>query len=565
MTTIQAEGERLLGRRSRMARCVGENSTQRGEAELIEAVRQGDDVAFGALYELHCDDVRRLARRLSRDQHEADDVASEVFCNTLRALRRGAGPDDALGPYLLRSVRNTLIKTRTRTDTAHASPVTHESLDRVDDNDPYPTPGPASVAFGAVSERHRRVLWSVEIEGVPTATVAEIENIGAPAAASLAYRARCSLRRAFIGASIPATVAPDCVPARSLIASYVDGQLGHDKSAVVDDHVAACIDCAAALDGARQLKSGLGSKSPFALLLLGWRSAVAVAERAVTGLLAASPLAALSGTAALALGVGAIVAIEPHLHEPTEMVSSAPIQAAVSAPMIEPDSLDFDTTATAWLRSQASAADADVQNLGVGRTGAEDVSDAVDNVASDPSMDQFDYPIDLPQDWPGVLPVDRPVDPADDPLEPVLDAVDDTIGTVTGTTTDILVAVVDTVDSTSDGATDAVVAAVDTSTDLVDDVLVAVVDVVDDTTQAVTDLDIVDPAVGDVVDGVVDDVLGGVTDQPVTQTVDDVVVGVVDTVDETLDGVLGILTDDADTGGETGRGGGLLGLLGLGG
>ena len=135
-------------------------STRAGDTsdrELLDAVRAGDSSAYAVLYELHADSVQRLARRLCRDAHEADDVVSEVFANTLRAIQRGGGPRDEFGLYALRSVRNTVIKLRTRSDSAHAQPVELAELDRAAPDEPYHLAGDVS------GRCWRSCSWSLDV------------------------------------------------------------------------------------------------------------------------------------------------------------------------------------------------------------------------------------------------------------------------------------------------------------------------------------------------------------------------------------------------------------------
>jgi RNA polymerase sigma-70 factor (ECF subfamily) len=53
--------------------------SQRTDRELVEAARQGDREAFGALVRLHQRRVYRLALQLLRSPAEAEDVTQETF------------------------------------------------------------------------------------------------------------------------------------------------------------------------------------------------------------------------------------------------------------------------------------------------------------------------------------------------------------------------------------------------------------------------------------------------------------------------------------------------------
>ena len=57
------------------------------DAELITAVRSGDSAAFSPLYLRHVGAARALARQLTRDPNEAEDLVSEAFAKVLPSSR----------------------------------------------------------------------------------------------------------------------------------------------------------------------------------------------------------------------------------------------------------------------------------------------------------------------------------------------------------------------------------------------------------------------------------------------------------------------------------------------
>lgn len=167
------------------------------DAELIAQVRDGDLGSYGALYERYIASLRRLARTLARDLHEADDVVSEVFVNTLRAIVSGQGPVDEFGAYVHRSVRNTVAKLRTRTDTAHTVPTPDEQLDVVAAVDSPYLGGDINRAYRELPERYRTVLWHTSVEGRTPQELAEMYDMTPGAVATLSLRARRALFREY--------------------------------------------------------------------------------------------------------------------------------------------------------------------------------------------------------------------------------------------------------------------------------------------------------------------------------------------------------------------------------
>src|SRR5438105_3221359 len=67
----------------------------RNDAELITATRGGDTAAFGELWDRHVVAANRLARQLTSNPSDADDLVSEAFTKIFTALRDGRGPDEA--------------------------------------------------------------------------------------------------------------------------------------------------------------------------------------------------------------------------------------------------------------------------------------------------------------------------------------------------------------------------------------------------------------------------------------------------------------------------------------
>src|SRR5258706_12168799 len=76
-----------------------------GDAEILGRFRNGDETAFDDLVRSYQKDVHRLARRLTRDAVEADDLAQETFLRAYRALASFRG-DSSLRTWLMRIVTN---------------------------------------------------------------------------------------------------------------------------------------------------------------------------------------------------------------------------------------------------------------------------------------------------------------------------------------------------------------------------------------------------------------------------------------------------------------------------
>jgi RNA polymerase sigma-70 factor (ECF subfamily) len=69
--------------------------SKRTDRELVDAARQGDSEAFGALMRRHQRRIYRLAVHLLRDAAEAEDVTQETFVRAYGALDRFDGRSEA--------------------------------------------------------------------------------------------------------------------------------------------------------------------------------------------------------------------------------------------------------------------------------------------------------------------------------------------------------------------------------------------------------------------------------------------------------------------------------------
>src|SRR5665811_4876 len=87
-------------------------SATSSDAELIAAVRGGDSVAFGQLYQRHSGAARSVARQYSNSSQDAEDVVSDAFSKVFTVLQGAVGPAAALqhGEHLRERVRDDVLR-----------------------------------------------------------------------------------------------------------------------------------------------------------------------------------------------------------------------------------------------------------------------------------------------------------------------------------------------------------------------------------------------------------------------------------------------------------------------
>jgi RNA polymerase sigma factor (sigma-70 family) len=254
-----------------------------GDAELIAAVRGGDNDAYGLLFERHVDAARRLARQLVSGS-DADDLVSEAFAKVLTVLQRGEGPDLAFRAYLLTAVRRLHIDKVRGAARLH----TTDDLTPFDPGVPFHDTviegfenAAAARAFASLPERWQMVLWHTSVEGQKPADVAPLLGMSANSVAALAYRAREGLRQAFLTMHVETLDDDTCEWVRQNIGAYLRGGTSRRDAAKVEAHLDECRPCMAIYLELTEVNSNLAAW--LAPILLGAAGAGYVASTASIG------------------------------------------------------------------------------------------------------------------------------------------------------------------------------------------------------------------------------------------------------------------------------------------
>jgi RNA polymerase sigma-70 factor (ECF subfamily) len=129
----------------------------RSDRELVYAARDGDTLAFDALFYRYRDGIFRLGLAITKDPSAAEEIAIDTFARAHRALAR-LEPDDSLRPWLYRVAVNLSYNRRPRKNVVLAS--LDEAADETADN---AEGSPSSLA--ELAELRRLVLESVDALG----------------------------------------------------------------------------------------------------------------------------------------------------------------------------------------------------------------------------------------------------------------------------------------------------------------------------------------------------------------------------------------------------------------
>lgn len=276
------------------------------DAVLIRAVREGDLAAYGQLYDRHLVAARRVAAAIASGEAERDDLIAEGFTRVLRILRAGEGPDEEFRPYLLTTIRNTMISWRRRDSALSLVAEVPDVLPSEGSDEPVGSRMHATVAadaFASLPERWRSVLWRTEIEGESPARIAQDLGMTPNSVAALAYRAREGLRQAYLDQHVPEARRRNCRIISGQLARWVRDGVGDHKSHRIATHLDRCADCRKLAVGLKELNAEL--PATVAPLILG---IPVVTHWLTTGGTVASSGAAGTGASALSWATAAKVA-----------------------------------------------------------------------------------------------------------------------------------------------------------------------------------------------------------------------------------------------------------------
>ncbi len=167
------------------------------DADLVTRAGQGDAVAFRRLVDRHIGPSLGIARRLLRDEAEAEDVVQEGMLRLWRMSSQLEIGDGGVKPWLRRVVSNLCIdriRARSRTDVVEEPPEQAQPPDQLAALTGKDVADRVHQALQALPERQRQALTLFHYENLSQSEVASAMNISEEAVESLLSRARRTLR-----------------------------------------------------------------------------------------------------------------------------------------------------------------------------------------------------------------------------------------------------------------------------------------------------------------------------------------------------------------------------------
>jgi RNA polymerase sigma-70 factor (ECF subfamily) len=238
----------------------------RTDTDLLTSARAGDGAALEELLLRHQPRIYRFGMKMCRDREDASDVLQDTLLAMARTIAdfRGAS---SLSTWLYTITRSFCIKKRRRSKFA---PAVEESLESIPAAERASLRGSSrgpdedlagrevqeilDRAIASLDPVSREVLVLRDVEGLSAPEVAEVMGLRVEAVKSRLHRARIAIRNLVAPALLAPAEAPgvDCPDVLSLFSRHLEGDIGSDLCARMEEHLAGCGRCRGTCDSLKR-------------------------------------------------------------------------------------------------------------------------------------------------------------------------------------------------------------------------------------------------------------------------------------------------------------------------
>src|SRR5438045_6442122 len=227
-------------------------ATLQSDADLVAAVRRGDDRAFEELYGRYNRRISSYIFGMVKDHARAEDLTQDVFVSALRRMRDTDRPI-AFKPWIYEIAKNACIDQFRRS--RRAEEISYDAEEgmgaadygRLVSADAMPEAELESKtnldhlrgAFGGLSETHHEILVMRELEGLSYREIGERLGMSRPSVESTLFRARRRLTEEYS----ELISGERCRRIQAIIASAATGALGTRDQRRMARHVSYCQPC----------------------------------------------------------------------------------------------------------------------------------------------------------------------------------------------------------------------------------------------------------------------------------------------------------------------------------
>ncbi|HEY6553526.1 MAG TPA: sigma-70 family RNA polymerase sigma factor [Vicinamibacteria bacterium] len=238
----------------------------RPDTDLLASARAGDHAALEELLLRHQPRIYRFGMKMCRDPEDASDVLQDTLLAMARTIGdfRGAS---SISTWLYTITRSFCIKKRRRSKFA---PAVEESLDSIPAAERESLRGTSrgpdedlagrevqeilDRAIATLDPVSREVLVLRDVEGLSAPEVAEVLGLRVEAVKSRLHRARIAIRNLVAPALLAPAETPgdECPDVLTLFSRHLEGDIGPDLCARMEEHLEECGRCRGTCDSLKR-------------------------------------------------------------------------------------------------------------------------------------------------------------------------------------------------------------------------------------------------------------------------------------------------------------------------